>query len=69
MDTPHIMAPMCHGLCLTQERRFGDGKILPELNIEGVWQRQYANRDEARPDNNQIIAAFYNPSRLHPTLS
>ena len=33
-----------------------------------MWQRQYANHDEARRDINQYIVAFYNPVHLHSTL-
>ncbi|WP_121319904.1 IS3 family transposase [Paraburkholderia sp. RAU2J] len=38
------------------------------LKMERVWQRQYANHDEARRDINPYIVAFYNPVRLHSTL-
>jgi hypothetical protein len=33
-----------------------------------VWQRQYANHDEARRDINRYIVAFYNPVRPPSTL-
>ena len=37
------------------------------LKMECVWQRRYANHDEARQDITQYIAGFYNPVRLHST--
>lgn len=36
--------------------------------MERVWQRQYANHDEARRDISQYIVRFYNCVRLHSTL-
>jgi hypothetical protein len=39
-----------------------------ELKMERVWQRQYANHDEARRGIDQYIVAFCNPVRLHSTL-
>ncbi|WP_206363428.1 IS3 family transposase [Cupriavidus necator] len=43
-------------------------RFFLNLKMERVWQRQYANHDEARRDINQYIIAFYNPVRLHSTL-
>ena len=43
-------------------------RFFLNLKMERVWQRQYANHDEARRDINQYIVAFYNPVRLHSTL-
>lgn len=36
--------------------------------MERVWQRRYANHDEARRDINQCIVGFFNAVRLHSTL-
>jgi transposase InsO family protein len=36
--------------------------------MERVWQRQYANHDEAGSDINQHIVGFYSCLRLHSTL-
>jgi putative transposase len=41
--------------------------IFLNLKMERVWQRQYANHDEARHDITQYIVGFY-PVRLHSTL-
>lgn len=38
-------------------------RFFLNLKMERVWQRQYANHDEARRDINQYIVAFYNPVR------
>lgn len=43
-------------------------RFFLNLKMERVWQRQYANRDEARRDITQYIVGFYNPVRLHSTL-
>ncbi|NVH78577.1 IS3 family transposase, partial [Paraburkholderia sp. JPY432] len=43
-------------------------RFFLNLKMERVWQRQYANHDEARRDINQYIVAFYNPVRSHSTL-
>jgi len=43
-------------------------RFFLNLKMERVWQRQYANHDEARRDINQYIVGFYNPVRLHSTL-
>jgi putative transposase len=46
---------------------------LPErfflnLKMERVWQRDYANHDEATTDVADYIVGFYNSVRLHSTL-
>jgi transposase InsO family protein len=43
-------------------------RFFLNLKMERVWQRQYANHDEARSDINQYIVGFYNSLRLHSTL-
>ena len=43
-------------------------RFFLNLKMERVWQRQYANHDEARCDISQYIVAFYNLVRLHSTL-
>ena len=43
-------------------------RFFLNLKMERVWQRRYANHDEARSDINQYIVGFYNPVRLHSTL-
>jgi len=43
-------------------------RFFLNLKMERVWQRQYANHDEARCDINQYIVGFYNAVRLHSTL-
>ena len=43
-------------------------RFLLNLKRERMWQRQYANHDEAGRDINQYIVGFYNAVRLHPTL-
>ncbi len=43
-------------------------RLFLNLKMERVWQRQYANHDEARRDINQYIVGFYNSVRLHSTL-
>lgn len=43
-------------------------RFFLNLKMERVWQRQYANHDEARRDVTQYIVGFYNPVRLHSTL-
>jgi transposase InsO family protein len=43
-------------------------RFFLNLKMERVWQRQYANHDEARRDINQYIVGFYNAVRLHSTL-
>lgn len=43
-------------------------RFFLNLKMERVWQRQYANHDEARRDINRYIVGFYNAVRLHLTL-
>ncbi len=43
-------------------------RFFLNLKMERVWQRQYANHDEARRDITHYIVGFYNPVRLHSTL-
>lgn len=43
-------------------------RFFLNLKMERLWQRQYANHDEARSDINQYIVGFYNCVRLHSTL-
>ena len=43
-------------------------RFLLNLKRERMWQRQYANHNEAGRDINQYIVGFYNAVRLHPTL-
>jgi putative transposase len=44
-------------------------RFFLNLKMERVWQSQYAIHDEARRDITQYIVGFYNPVRLHSTLS
>jgi putative transposase len=34
-------------------------RFFLNLKMERVWQRRYANHDEARSDINQYIVGFY----------
>jgi putative transposase len=43
-------------------------RFFLNLKMERVWQRLYANHDEARRDISQYIVSFYNAVRLHSTL-
>ncbi|CAH2794275.1 MAG: Transposase, IS3/IS911 family, partial [uncultured Caballeronia sp.] len=43
-------------------------RFFLNLKMERVWQRQYANHDEARRDIDQYIVGFHNAVRLHSTL-
>ncbi len=43
-------------------------RFFLNLKMERVWQRLYANHDEARRDISQYIFGFYNTVRLHSTL-
>lgn len=43
-------------------------RFFLNLKMERVWQRQYANHDEAIHDVADYIVNFYNPVRLHSTL-
>jgi len=43
-------------------------RFFLNLKMERVWQRSYANPDEATRDITQYIVGFYNTHRLHSTL-
>ena len=43
-------------------------RFFLNLKMERVWQRRYANPDEATADITQYIVGFYNTHRLHSTL-
>ncbi|MDR5755093.1 MULTISPECIES: integrase core domain-containing protein [unclassified Caballeronia] len=44
------------------------GRFFPNLKMEGAWQSQYPNHNEARRVINQHIVGIYNAVRLHSTL-
>lgn len=43
-------------------------RFFLNLKMERVWQRHYANHDEAKRDITDYIVCFYNSTRLHSTL-
>lgn len=43
-------------------------RFFLNLKMERVWQRHYANHNEAIADITHYIVAFYNTHRLHSTL-
>jgi transposase InsO family protein len=43
-------------------------RFFLNLKMERVWQRDYANHDEAKRDVIDYIVSFYNSTRLHSTL-
>lgn len=43
-------------------------RFFLNLKMERVWQRDYANFDEAKRDITHYIVGFYNCTRLHSTL-
>ena len=43
-------------------------RFFLNLKMERVWQRDYANFDEAKHDITDYIVGFYNCTRLHSTL-
>ena len=43
-------------------------RFFLNLKMERVWQKDYANHDEARRDVADYIVGFYNNVRLHSTL-
>lgn len=43
-------------------------RFFLSLKMERVWQRRYANHEEARQDITDNIIRFYNPVRLHSKL-
>lgn len=44
-------------------------RFFLNLKMERVWQRRYANPDEAIADITQYIVGFYNTHRLHSALA
>ena len=45
-----------------------DDRFFLNLKMERIWQRDYANQEEAKADIADYIVGFYNPVRLHSTL-
>ena len=43
-------------------------RFFLNLKMERVWQREYANHDEAKIDITDYIARFYNCERVHSVL-
>ena len=43
-------------------------RFFLNLKMERVWQREYANHDEAKTDITDYIARFYNCERMHSVL-
>lgn len=43
-------------------------RFFLNLKIERVWQRQYANHQEAIRDITDYMVGFYNSQRLHSIL-
>lgn len=43
-------------------------RFFLNLKMERVWQREYANHDEAKIDVASYIVGFYNSERLHSVL-
>ena len=43
-------------------------RFFLNLKIERVWQRQYANRAEAKADITDYIVGFYNCKRINSAL-
>lgn len=43
-------------------------RFFLNLKMERIWQRDYANHEEAKADIADYIVNFYNPVRLHSTL-
>ncbi|WP_143164538.1 integrase core domain-containing protein, partial [Lampropedia hyalina] len=43
-------------------------RFFLNLKMERLWQRRYANHQEAMADINHYIVAFYNTHRLHSSL-
>ncbi len=44
-------------------------RFFPNLKMERVWRRHYANHPEAIHDITDYIVNFYNAERLHSTLA
>lgn len=63
-----------HGLIASMSRKGNcwDNAVMERfflnLKMERVWQRHYANQNEAMADINHYIVGFYNTQRLHSTL-
>ena len=63
-----------HGLIASMSRKCNccDNAVMERfflnLKMERVWQRHYANANEAIADINHYIVGFYNTHRLHSTL-
>ncbi|MFT4267130.1 MAG: IS3 family transposase [Xenophilus sp.] len=63
-----------HGLIASMSRKGNcwDNAVMERfflnLKMERVWQRNYANPDEAIADITHYIVGFYNTHRLHSTL-
>jgi len=63
-----------HGIRCSMSRRGNcwDNAVMERfflnLKMERVWQRDYANLDEARCDVTDYIVGFYNCTRLHSAL-
>lgn len=63
-----------HGLIASMSRKGNcwDNAVMERfflnLKMERVWQRHYANPNEAMADINHYIVGFYNTQRLHSTL-
>jgi putative transposase len=63
-----------HGIRCSMSRRGNcwDNAVMERfflnLKMERVWQRDYANHEEAQRDIAEYIVSFYNGVRLHSTL-
>ena len=63
-----------HGLIASMSRKGNcwDNAVMERfflnLKMERIWQRDYANHEEAKADIADYIVGFYNPVRLHSTL-
>mgnify|MGYP003384505280 FL=1 len=73
-STAHRDLLACHGLQASMSRTGNcwDNAVMERfflnLKMERVWQKDYANHDEARRDVADYIVGFYNNVRLHSTL-
>ncbi len=43
-------------------------RFFLNLKVERIWQRDYANHEQAKADIADYIVNFYNPVRPHSTL-
>ncbi|WP_022653557.1 integrase core domain-containing protein, partial [Aquaspirillum serpens] len=72
--TAHQALLQQHGLRLSMSRKGNcwDNAVMERfflnLKMERVWQRDYANHNEAIRDIADYIVTFYNNLRLHSTL-